>query len=39
MMNRNEGGEDWPSQSPDLTLLDYYLWGYLKSKVYRTNPP
>jgi len=24
--------------SPDLTSLDYYLWGYLKSKVYRTNP-
>jgi len=33
--NRNEEGEDWPLRSPDLTPLDYYLWGYLK--VYRTN--
>lgn len=36
--NRNEGGEDWPPRSPDLTPLDYYLWGYLKSKVYKTKP-
>jgi len=35
--NRNERGEDWPPRSPDLTSLDYYLWGYLKSKIY-TNP-
>ena len=23
---------------PDLTPLDYFLWGYLKSKVYATQP-
>lgn len=26
-----------PARSPDLTPCDYYLWGYLKSKVYRTR--
>ncbi|EFN83557.1 hypothetical protein EAI_04591, partial [Harpegnathos saltator] len=36
--NRNEGGEDWPPRSPDLIPLDYYLWGHLKSKVYKTKP-
>ena len=29
---------DWPPRSPDLTQLDYYLWGYLKSKVYIDKP-
>lgn len=24
----------WPPNSPDLTPLDTFLWGYLKSKVY-----
>ena len=24
----------WPPYSPDLNPRDYYLWGYLKSKVY-----
>lgn len=24
----------WPPRSPDLTLMDFYLWGYLKQKVY-----
>ena len=27
----------WPPYSPDLNPCDFYLWGYLKSKVY-TNP-
>lgn len=26
----------WPARSPDLTPLDFYLWGTIKSKVYRT---
>ena len=26
-----------PSKSPDATPLDFFLWGYLKSKVYRGN--
>jgi hypothetical protein len=28
---------NWPSRSPDLTLLDFCLWGWLKSKVNRTK--
>ena len=27
----------WPPYSPDLNPCDFYLWGYLKSKVY-SNP-
>ncbi|GBM43261.1 hypothetical protein AVEN_154582-1 [Araneus ventricosus] len=26
----------WPPRSPDLTCLDYFLWGYVKSLVYET---
>ena len=26
---------DWPPKSPDLTPIDYFLWVYLKNKVYR----
>jgi len=28
----------WPPRSPDLTPLDYFLWGHLKTVVY-ANPP
>lgn len=28
----------WPPRSPDLTPLDFYLWGKLKENVYRTRP-
>lgn len=28
----------WPPRSPDLTPLDFYLWGTLKSKVYKSRP-
>ena len=28
----------WPPRSLDLTILDFYLWGYLKDKVYEGNP-
>ncbi|GFU84889.1 uncharacterized protein TNCV_2128301 [Trichonephila clavipes] len=24
----------WPPRSPDLTPADFWLWGYLKSRVY-----
>ena len=27
----------WPLRSPDLTLLDYYLWGHMKMLVYETK--
>lgn len=28
----------WPPRSPDLSIPDFYLWGYLKNKVYADNP-
>lgn len=32
------GTIEWPPRSPDLTPLDYFLWGYLKDKVYVIKP-
>ena len=32
------GEIEWPARRPDLMPLDYLLWGYLKSKVYSTQP-
>ena len=26
----------WPARSPDITPLDFFLWGYVKAKVFRT---
>ena len=37
IISRN-GEVSWPPRSCDLTPLDYFLWGYLKSKVYINNP-
>ncbi|KFM56968.1 hypothetical protein X975_03239, partial [Stegodyphus mimosarum] len=28
----------WLSRSPDLTLADFWLWRFLKSRVYRGSP-
>ena len=28
----------WPAYSPDLSPADYFLWGYLKERVYCNNP-
>jgi len=28
----------WPPRSPDLTAPDYFLWGYLKGRVYQNKP-
>jgi hypothetical protein len=28
----------WPSRSPDFSSPDYFLWGYLKSRVFETRP-
>lgn len=28
----------WPARSPDLTVLDYYLWGRVKEIVYKDRP-
>ena len=32
------GDVPWPSCLPDLTAPDFFLWGYLKSKVYSNCP-
>lgn len=32
------GDIHWPPRSCDLTPLDFFLWGYLKEKVYVNNP-
>ena len=29
----------WPPRSPDLTPLDFFLWGFLKDRVFRTGFP
>ena len=28
----------WPARSPDLTPLDYFLWGHIKEMVYKNRP-
>ena len=32
------GDQNWPPRSCDLTSLDFFLWGYLKSKIYVNDP-
>lgn len=29
---------EWPPRSPDITPCDFFLWGYLKQRVFRTPP-
>lgn len=32
------GDYDWPPRSPDLSAPDFFLWGFLKGKVYANKP-
>ena len=32
------GDVPWPPRSPDLSTCDFFLWGYLKSRVYSHKP-
>ena len=32
-----DGPIPWPPRSPDITPLDFFLWGYVKDTVYRTK--
>jgi len=32
------GDVGWPAHSPDLAPCDFFLWGYLKSKLYTHRP-
>jgi len=31
-----DGPIPWPPRSPDITPLDFFLWGYVKDKVFST---
>ncbi|GBM48268.1 hypothetical protein AVEN_98019-1 [Araneus ventricosus] len=33
------GCVEWNPSSPDLNPLDFFLWGYIKQRVYATPPP
>ncbi|EFN79592.1 hypothetical protein EAI_04836, partial [Harpegnathos saltator] len=32
------GPIEWPPRLPDLSPNDYFLWGHLKDRVYKTKP-
>ena len=34
----SRGDFPWPARSPDLSACDYFLWVYLKSRVFITKP-
>lgn len=36
-IGRNSPLMFWPPRSPDITPLDFYLWGLLKQKVYKSD--
>jgi hypothetical protein len=31
-------GQNWPPNSPDLNPCDYFLWGFLKEKIFLKKP-
>jgi len=33
-MGRGSSNLPWPARSPDITPCDFFMWGFLKSKVY-----
>jgi hypothetical protein len=32
------GDVPWPARSPDLSACDYFLWGFIKSRVFISKP-
>jgi len=34
-----DGLTPWPPRSPHVTPLDFFLWGYVKDKVFSTPVP
>ena len=34
-----DGPKPWPPRSPDITRLDFFLWGCVKDKVFSTPVP
>ena len=37
-IGRNSRLVQFPPRSPDLTPLDFFLWGFVKEKVYKSRP-
>ena len=35
---RHEGGKLWPPHSPDIKPCNFFLWGFLKEKVFQRRP-
>ncbi|GBM50481.1 hypothetical protein AVEN_127542-1 [Araneus ventricosus] len=33
------GCVEWPPRSPDMNPWDFFLWGYIKQRVYANPPP
>lgn len=36
-MGRSSPNLPWPPNSPDLTPMDFFLWGWVKDRVYRSQ--
>jgi len=34
-----DGLTPWPPRPPDITRLDFFLWGYVKNKMFSTSVP
>ncbi|EFN74373.1 hypothetical protein EAG_14224, partial [Camponotus floridanus] len=30
--------QEWPPRSPDLTPMDFFVWGYIRDQIYETLP-
>jgi hypothetical protein len=37
-MISRRGNLEWPARSPDLNTCNFFLWGYIKSKVCEKKP-
>lgn len=37
-IGRNSPLHEWPPRSPDITPMDFYFWGVIKNRVYKTRP-
>lgn len=37
-IGRGSNSVSWPARSPDLSPCDFYLWGTIKDKVYKSKP-
>ena len=38
-MGRGSPNMPWPPRSPDLTICDFFVWGFVKSQVYKGRIP